>query len=110
MAHRLKICGQNYRIFMHDKIIHADMGILYGLCTYGMQTIDIAVNNVNREHQEETLVHETIHAVAHHLGMKMKEADVIRLASGINSMGVGKFLMEKAGYGKVSKKTPKNKS
>ena len=112
MAHKLKICNQNYRIKRSPVVVDMVDGGCYGIIDYSKLVIDISRSQAET-HAEESLLHEVIHGIAHHMRIgsdALSHKDVHLIANSLHGLGVGKFLMEKAGYGATGKKAPKNKS
>lgn len=78
----INIFGFNFRIILDDRLDeNGDNGVLL----FDKHIIRIS-NDLPQQQQEETLLHEIIHAVGHCQGMKMSEAEVIRLSHGLYSV------------------------
>jgi hypothetical protein len=74
----LRILGKNFQVKWEDNV--ADDAI--GMCETHRQIIRVE-KGLPKETEEDTLLHEVIHAVDETLGLGLSERQVIALASGL---------------------------
>tara|TARA_R100000234_G_scaffold33593_1_gene19747 strand:- start:344 stop:637 length:294 start_codon:yes stop_codon:yes gene_type:complete len=92
---KLNIGGHNYNIECLD-LQHEDSSKeLYG--RHLVRNSEILINNkINKERQEETLIHEIIHAILVNAGHEHDEGIIDALSNGLFQLGVGDYLWKKA--------------
>tara|TARA_R100001594_G_scaffold131372_1_gene170950 strand:- start:377 stop:670 length:294 start_codon:yes stop_codon:yes gene_type:complete len=92
---KLNIGGHNYTIDCLD-LQHEDSSKeLYG--RHLVRNSEILINNkINKERQEETLIHEVIHAILVNAGHEHDEGIIDALSNGLFQLGVGDYLWKKA--------------
>lgn len=76
----MKILGYTYTIELGSD--SARMGGNYGHCMCGKQVIQIA-NDLNREQENSTIIHEMIEAIRYHLGIKLEHNQIMALEAGL---------------------------
>ena len=75
----MKILGYNYTIELGSD---SDRMGAYGRCMSGKQVIQIA-NNLNREMEDSTILHEILEALKYHLDIGINEQQVMSLEAGL---------------------------
>lgn len=95
----MKICGHDYKVTIEfvDGMKREDDKMWFGQVTISTGKI-ILFPRAKRSVQEESLIHEVIHAIiAHgHSKSQVDEGVIQAIAGGLYQLGVGKFLWEKA--------------
>lgn len=79
----ITILGKTYEVVKSDDIA---IGGYMGLSNQYTQKIAIA-NNISKDQEEETLIHEVIHIIDMELSLGLSEETVARLAVGLYSAG-----------------------
>jgi len=92
---KINICGTDFKI-VRTKDLHTDQGALDGQVRYDDSTIAINTKIVDKGRLAEVFMHEIVHAIDASLHISLSEENVQRMASGLHSMGVSHFLVEKA--------------
>jgi len=95
----MKICGHDYKVTIEfvDGMKREDDKMWFGQVTISTGIIRI-FPRARRSVQEESLIHEVIHAIIAHSNSKCSpdEGVIQAIAGGLYQLGVGKFLWEKA--------------
>lgn len=95
----MKICGHEYKIivgFVNDRK-REDDSMFFGHTKFSNGMIHIWPK-ARRSVQEESLIHEVIHAIVFHSNCKSEHNETVvqAIAGGLYQLGIGKFLWEKA--------------
>jgi len=101
----VKICGHSYRVkfvpklrgFEFETRTHSGKEV-YGQANYDKGLIELNTS-MCKSLEEETLIHEVLHAIMFHSHCKHDhdEGLIQSISNGLYRLGVGKYLMEKAG-------------
>lgn len=95
----MKICGHDYKVIIEfvDGMKREDDKMYFGHIRISTGRISI-FPRARRSVQEESLIHEVIHAIIAHGHSKgqIEEGVVQAIAGGLYQLGVGKFLWKKA--------------
>lgn len=75
----MKILGYVYEIELGSD---TDRMGAYGRCMHGQQVIQVA-NDLKREQEDSTILHEIIEALKYHLGIKLEHGHVMALEAGL---------------------------
>ena len=76
----MKILGYIYEIELGSD--SSRMGGYYGQCHHGKQVIQIA-NDLNRQQEDSTILHEIIEALKYHLGIKLEHGHIMAFEAGL---------------------------
>lgn len=90
----LKICGHYFRIRFIDNLRNEDNNHAWGRIHIGRQVIELE-RDCSDTKKEETIVHETLHAIDNSLGLGLNEGQVCSLANALFQLGLGEKLISR---------------
>lgn len=92
---KLEVGGHPYEI-LFDKLTHEDnRKELYGRHLV-KENVILINEEIAHSRQQETLVHEILHAIFYNTGLKHDERIIEALSNGLHQLGVGDYLWKKA--------------
>lgn len=95
----MKICGHEYKVFIEfvDNMKREDDPMFFGQVRVSTGVIRLWPR-AKRDVQEESLIHEIIHAILTHSNSRSAHDEQVvgAIAGGLYQLGVGKFLWKKA--------------
>lgn len=90
----LKICGHYFLVrFIENLRVEGDAHA-WGRIHIGRQIIELELDCSDSK-KEETIVHETLHAIDNSLGLGLDEGQVCSLANALFQLGLGEKLISK---------------
>ena len=90
----LKICGHYFLVRFIDNLMADANSHAWGRIHIGKQIIELELKCSDSK-KEETIVHETLHAIDNSLGIGLDEGQICSLANALFQLGLGEKLMSK---------------
>ena len=92
---KLNIGGHHYTVLCEDLRHEDDSKELYG--RHLVRHSEILINSqIDETRQQETLIHEILHAILINAGHEHNEGMIDAISNGLHQLGVGDYLWKKA--------------
>ena len=82
---KITIAGKTYVVKRRNRIT-VNGARCWGSCDISNGIIEIATRGVSLDHQLETLLHESLHAIEEHIDISLKEEDLTKLSKALYAL------------------------